>query len=84
MLGCETDEQKKALGPKLYKNLLALNNSISVLIEQEDPTKFAAVDGAKKLLELLDVKFVDQFPKEGISSDRLVLKSRATRLSEKA
>ena len=23
VLGCETDEQKKALGPRLYKNLLA-------------------------------------------------------------
>ena len=53
VLGCDTDEQKKALGPKLYKNLLALNNSISVLVEQEDPARFAAVDGAKKLLAFL-------------------------------
>ena len=49
VLGCDTDEQNKALGPKLYKNLLALNNSIAVLVEQEDPKRFAEADGAKKL-----------------------------------
>ena len=37
ILACEKDEERKALGPRLYKNLLALNNSISVLVEQEDP-----------------------------------------------
>ena len=54
VLGCETDEQKKALGPRLYKNLLALNNSISVLVEQESPQKYAGTDGAKKLIEFLE------------------------------
>ena len=62
VLGCDTDEQKKALGPKLYKNLLALNNSISVLVEQEDPARFAAVDGAKKLLAFLEK---ERFTKTG-------------------
>ena len=54
ILACEKEDEKKALGPKLYKNLLALNNSISVLVEQEDPSKFSSPDGAKKLLEFLE------------------------------
>ena len=64
VLGCDTDEQRKALGPKLYKNLLALNNSISILIEQEGPAKFASADGAKKLLEFLEK---ERFAKTGFT-----------------
>ena len=48
VLGCDTDEQKKALGPKLYKNLLALNNSISVLVEQEDQSPERTQVGAAR------------------------------------
>ena len=54
VLGRGTDEQRNALGPKLYKKILALNSSISILIEQEDPAQFSANDGAKKLLEFLE------------------------------
>ena len=32
-----SEDEKKTLGPRLYKNLLGLNSSISLLIEQEDP-----------------------------------------------
>ena len=62
ILACEKDEERKSLGPRLYKNLLALNNSISVLVEQEDPAKFADVDGAKKLLAFLEQ---ERFAKTG-------------------
>ncbi len=46
-LACETEEQKKSLGPKLYRNLLGADNSISVLIEQTDPRDYATGDGAE-------------------------------------
>ena len=62
ILACEKDEERKSLGPRLYKNLLALNNSISVLVEQEDPAKFSDTDGARKLLDFLEK---ERFAKTG-------------------
>ncbi|CAK0825490.1 unnamed protein product [Prorocentrum cordatum] len=53
-LSCESAEQKRALGPKLYRNLLGADNSISVLIEQSDPVDYATEDGARVLLKFLE------------------------------
>ncbi|CAK0877498.1 unnamed protein product, partial [Prorocentrum cordatum] len=52
-LGCESNEQRAALGPKLDQNLLGAGNSISVLIEQAGPRDCAAEDGANALLKFL-------------------------------
>ena len=52
-LSCESKEQKTALGPKLYRNLLGADNSISVLIEQSDPKDYAVEEGAQVLLKFL-------------------------------
>ena len=48
------DDEKKRLGPKLYRNLLGLSNSISVLVEQLDPATLANDDGHKTLLAYLE------------------------------
>ncbi|CAK0873736.1 unnamed protein product [Prorocentrum cordatum] len=53
-LGCESKEQRPALGPKLHRNLLGADNSISVLIEQTDPRDYAVEDGANVLLDFLE------------------------------
>ncbi|CAK0808101.1 unnamed protein product [Prorocentrum cordatum] len=53
-LSCENKESKQALGPKLYKNLLGADNSISVLIEQTYPKDYATEDGAQILLRFLE------------------------------
>ncbi|CAK0827876.1 unnamed protein product, partial [Prorocentrum cordatum] len=53
-LSCESKESKQALGPKLYRNLLGADNSISVLIEQTTPKDYATEDGAQILLRFLE------------------------------
>ena len=52
---CDEGDQK-TLGPRLYKNLLGLNSSISLLIEQEDPNDFKGEEGANMLLDFLETK----------------------------
>ena len=54
--GATEDEVKrklKTLGPALYKNLIVMNNSISMLVEQLDVSKLAVENGAEVLLEYL-------------------------------
>ncbi|CAK0798713.1 unnamed protein product [Prorocentrum cordatum] len=53
-LSCESKESKQVLGPKLYRNLLGADNSISVLIEQTNPKDDATEDGAQILLRFLE------------------------------
>ncbi|CAK0897251.1 unnamed protein product [Prorocentrum cordatum] len=55
-LGCESKEQRTALGPKLHRNLLGADNSISVSIEQTDPRKYAVEDGANVLLKFQETE----------------------------
>ncbi|CAK0806782.1 unnamed protein product [Prorocentrum cordatum] len=55
-LSCETEDQLQALGPKLYRNLLGADNSISVLIEQTDPKDYAKKEGARALLAYLEAQ----------------------------
>ncbi|CAK0825150.1 unnamed protein product [Prorocentrum cordatum] len=55
-LGCESKEQRIALGPKLYRNLLGADNSISVPIEQTDPKDDAVEKNAEMLLKFLEAK----------------------------
>ena len=45
--------KKKAVGPSLYKNLLTLNNSVSVMIESVDLNSLATENGADMLLTFL-------------------------------
>ena len=48
-IGSTDDEVKrkmKAMGPALYKNLIVMNNSISMLVEQLDVQTLAVEDGA--------------------------------------
>ncbi|CAK0849524.1 unnamed protein product [Prorocentrum cordatum] len=61
-LGCESKEQRTAPGPKLYRNLLGADNSISVMIEQTDPRDYAVEDGANVLLQFLGT---ERFAKSG-------------------
>ncbi|CAK0847357.1 unnamed protein product [Prorocentrum cordatum] len=53
-LSCESKESKQALCPKLYRNLLGADNSISVLIEQTNPKDYATEDGAARFLRFLE------------------------------
>ncbi|CAK0904441.1 unnamed protein product [Prorocentrum cordatum] len=53
-LSCESKESKQALGPKLYRNLLGADNSISVLIEQANPKDYSTEGGAQILLRFLE------------------------------
>ncbi|CAK0852939.1 unnamed protein product [Prorocentrum cordatum] len=55
-LGCESKEQKIALEPKLYRNLLGADNSIRVLIEQTGPKDYAVEKGAEVLLKFFEAE----------------------------
>ena len=48
------DGDKKRVGPKLYRNLFGLGNSISILIEQRDPAQLAKDDGADIFIKYLE------------------------------
>ncbi|CAK0858741.1 unnamed protein product, partial [Prorocentrum cordatum] len=61
-LGCESKEQRTALGLTLHPNLLGADNSISVLIElsdaqRADPKDYAVEDGANVLKFLETERF---------------------------
>eukprot|EP00975_Prorocentrum_lima_P021035 4429624-Prorocentrum_lima.AAC.1 len=51
------DEERKAkemaAGPLIYKNLLALNNSVSIMLEQHSPGEYHTQEGWKFLLSQL-------------------------------
>ena len=54
----ERAARRAAAGPLIYKNLLALNNSVSLFVEQRSPEEYAAEDGWKLLLkELKQARF---------------------------
>ena len=54
----EVKRKMKAMGPALYKNLIVMGNSISMLVEQLDVHSLAVEDGADILLKYLrDMRF---------------------------
>ncbi|CAK0843150.1 unnamed protein product [Prorocentrum cordatum] len=55
-LGCKSKGQKITLGPKLYRNFLGADNSISVLIGQTGPKNYAVEKGSEVLLKFLEAQ----------------------------